>query len=59
MYNFGAEIHLGTGVLGAFVFLSVVIAQALPSTVVGAHSSQEVTTKILTTLPWLLLFTDA
>ena len=38
-YNFGAEIHLCTGILGAFVFLLVAIAQALPSTVVATQLS--------------------
>jgi len=42
--NFGAETHLGDGVMSAFVF---------PSTAI-AYSSQERPTKILTILPWLL-----
>jgi len=36
MYIFGAETYIGAGVMSAFVFPLVTIAQALPSTFIGS-----------------------
>jgi len=54
----GAETHLGSGVISAFVFPSTESAQASCFDDCWWYSSQERPTKILTILPWLLSCTD-
>jgi len=51
--NFGAESHLGGGVMSAFVFPWTAIARGPHFNVCWQYSSQERLTKRLTTLPWL------